>query len=345
MDAWRGRGVTRFGPEAQVKHIGRRFLPREACNVVLGQWGRRNSPPGPQMSGRVASCCSPPATSAMRRGRQYFPRQPMWQGRHRSWPRCDDTAALLRSSEEAWQHWCRVWEVDIDWMRFALLRQDSDGEPGIPARWFDARCCEGSGQSARHLAGNVRDGAWRQYHHQNAGKPFVNGKARLLVVWRPLPDAWSVALERRNGDVSLAACTALRWTVRQPLPTVRCMGRADRQADLRMQERLRCDVHAREEIGLADRMFKNIKVENGAVPPRIFCARFNRADGRPDIAASRRAPQSPHEEQAKFDLVSSGRRRDDPEVGAILRFAVAVLGGTPEFRHPGTAILYTPICR
>ena len=20
-------------------------------------------------------------------------------------------------SEEAWQHWCRVWEVDLDWMR------------------------------------------------------------------------------------------------------------------------------------------------------------------------------------------------------------------------------------
>ena len=40
-------------------------------------------------------------------------------------------------------------------------------------------------------------------------------------------------------------------------------------------------------LGFADRMFKNIKVENGAVSPRTSCASSTAAAGRPDIAGSR----------------------------------------------------------
>src|SRR5262249_6276300 len=49
--------------------------------------------------------------------------------------------------EGAWRHWCRVWEVDYDWMasRFSTYT-GPDGKPvkmmntpGIPStRWFDA---------------------------------------------------------------------------------------------------------------------------------------------------------------------------------------------------------------
>ena len=43
-------------------------------------------------------------------------------------------------------------------------------------------------------------------------------------------------------------------------------------------------------LGFADRMFKNIKVENDAAGrPRTSCARSTAAAGRPAIAASRRS--------------------------------------------------------
>src|SRR5258708_21919340 len=42
-------------------------------------------------------------------------------------------------SEEAWQHWCREWEVDIDWVRSRFASQTLMETPGIPStRWFDA---------------------------------------------------------------------------------------------------------------------------------------------------------------------------------------------------------------
>src|SRR4029078_521436 len=50
-------------------------------------------------------------------------------------------------AEGAWKHWCRVWEVDFEWMtsRFDTIT-GADGKPvkmmntpGIPStRWFDA---------------------------------------------------------------------------------------------------------------------------------------------------------------------------------------------------------------
>ena len=53
-------------------------------------------------------------------------------------------------SEDAWRHWCRVWEVDYDWMTVPLLQQDADGKSGNPQHAL-VRCdvaAEGPGQPA-----------------------------------------------------------------------------------------------------------------------------------------------------------------------------------------------------
>src|SRR2546429_8060773 len=41
--------------------------------------------------------------------------------------------------EGAWKHWCRVWEVDYDWMQSRFDSKQIMEAPGIPStRWFDA---------------------------------------------------------------------------------------------------------------------------------------------------------------------------------------------------------------
>src|SRR5262249_33218717 len=41
--------------------------------------------------------------------------------------------------EGAWKHWCRVWEVDYDWMLSRFDSKQIMEAPGIPStRWFDA---------------------------------------------------------------------------------------------------------------------------------------------------------------------------------------------------------------
>src|SRR5260370_2564564 len=42
-------------------------------------------------------------------------------------------------AEGAWKHWCRVWEVDYDWMRARFDSKEIMEASGIPStRWFDA---------------------------------------------------------------------------------------------------------------------------------------------------------------------------------------------------------------
>src|SRR6201999_2996403 len=42
-------------------------------------------------------------------------------------------------AEEAWRHWCRVWEVDYEWMSSRFPNKKLMETPGITStRWFDA---------------------------------------------------------------------------------------------------------------------------------------------------------------------------------------------------------------
>ena len=73
-------------------------------------------------------------------------------------------------AEEAWRHWCRVWEVDYDWMLSRFVNKTLMETPGIPEHAL-VRCdlaAEEPGQPARHLEGHVHHGAWRQHHYQDA---------------------------------------------------------------------------------------------------------------------------------------------------------------------------------
>ena len=54
-------------------------------------------------------------------------------------------------AEEAWRHWCRVWEVDYEWMKSRFPDKKLMETPGIPStRWFDATlAAEGPGEPAQ----------------------------------------------------------------------------------------------------------------------------------------------------------------------------------------------------
>src|ERR1700760_4636727 len=42
-------------------------------------------------------------------------------------------------TEDAWKHWCRVWEVDYEWMQSRFASKTLMETSGIPStRWFDA---------------------------------------------------------------------------------------------------------------------------------------------------------------------------------------------------------------
>ena len=86
-----------------------------------------------------------------RRRRQYFPRPHQCAGRHRSRPRCDDAAALLRSYRGGLAALVPGLGGRLRLDDVALPSKTLMEAPGIPStRWFDATlAAEGPGQPAR----------------------------------------------------------------------------------------------------------------------------------------------------------------------------------------------------
>jgi formate dehydrogenase major subunit len=94
-------------------------------------------------------------------------------------------------------------------------------------------------------------------------------------------------------------------------------------------------------LGFADLMFKNIKVENGKVSAEDLLREINRGGWSTGYCGQSPERLKAHmRNQAKFDLVTMRAPKDDPEVGGDYYGLPWPCWGTPEFRHPGTPILY-----
>jgi formate dehydrogenase major subunit len=113
-------------------------------------------------------------------------------------------------AEDAWRHWCRVWEVDYEWIKSRFPSKTLMETPGIPStRWFDAtllpkdQVSQPNNVQAMFIMGHGVNTITRM-------PEAVRGieKLELLVVCDPYPTAWSVLSERKNGTYLLPACTS-----------------------------------------------------------------------------------------------------------------------------------------
>src|SRR5207302_7944250 len=94
-------------------------------------------------------------------------------------------------------------------------------------------------------------------------------------------------------------------------------------------------------LGLADKMFKNIKVENNVPLAEDLLREINRGGWSTGYCGQSPERLKAHmKNQAKFDLVTLRAPKDDPEVGGDYYGLPWPCWGKPEVRHPGTPILY-----
>ena len=252
-------------------------------------------------------------------------------------------------AEGAWRHWCRVWEVDYDWMREPLRHRhrrrrqagqdDEHARHPVDALVRRARCRQGSGVAEGQPEGH-------DDHRATAATPspacpeVAKGieKLDLLVVADPHPTTWAVL--SRAQERHLPAADLHQFEMRrlahgvEPLAPV---GRADRQADLRVEGRLRGDVSPRQEARLRR---PDVQEHQGREQPAGRRGHPARDQSRRLVDRLLRpvagAPQGAHEEPgqvrpgdaARAEGRSGDRRR-------LLRPAVAVLGhaGDPASRH------------
>src|ERR1700738_3965627 len=247
-------------------------------------------------------------------------------------------------AEDAWRHWCRVWEVDYDWMQSRFPNKTLMQAPGIPStRWFDAtllpkdQVSQPDNVQAMFIMGHGVNTITRMPEAKRGIE-----KLELLVVCDPYPTAWSVLSERKDGIYLLPACTSfemdgsrtasnrsLQWGEKIVEPVFESKNDYDTMYLLARK------------FGFADQMFKNIKVDNNKVSAEDILREINRGGWSTGYCGQSPERLKAHmKNQAKFDLVTLRAPKDDPEVGGDYYGLPWPCWGTPEFRHPGTPILY-----
>ncbi len=255
--------------------------------------------------------------------------------------------------EGAWRHWGRVWEVEYDWLasRFELGPPGADGKPvkmmetpGIPStRWFDATLLpkEQVGQKdnvkAMFIMGHGGNTVTRM---PEAAKGIE--KLDLLVVADPVPTTWAVLSERKENTYLLPTATSyetsgsrtasnrsLQWGEQIVKPIF------ESKDDLEIMYLLA------KKLGFADKMFKNIKVENNLPLAEDILREINRGGWSTGYCGQSPERLKAHmKNQAKFDLVTLRAPKDLPEIGGDYYGLPWPCWGTPEIRHPGTHTLY-----
>jgi formate dehydrogenase major subunit len=246
--------------------------------------------------------------------------------------------------EGAWKHWCRVWEVDYDWMLSRFDSKQMMETPGIPStRWFDAAMLPKDQVSQKD---NLK--AMMVFGH--GGNTITRmplaaqgiEKLDLLVVVDTVPTTWAALSERKNGTYLLPVGTqfetsgsrtasnrSLQWGEQVVKPIF------EAKDDYEVMYLLA------QKLGFADKMFKNIKVENGRPVPEDILREINRGGWSTGYCGQSPERLKAHmKNQAKFDLVTLRAPKDDPEVGGDYYGLPWPCWGTPEFRHPGTHTLY-----
>jgi len=252
--------------------------------------------------------------------------------------------------EGAWKHWSRVWEVEYDWLasRFEVST-GADGKPikmmetpGIPStRWFDAtmlpkeQVSQKDNLKAMFVMGHGGNTVTRM---PDAAKGIE--KLDLLVVADPVPTTWAVLSERKNDTYLLPICTSYE-----------CNGsRTASNRSLQWGEQITKPVFESKDdnevmyllakkLGFADRMFKNIKVENNVPVAEDILREINRGGWSTGYCGQSPERLKTHmANQKDFDLVTL-RASAGPAKGDYYGLPWPCWG-TPEIKHPGTHTLY-----
>jgi formate dehydrogenase major subunit len=164
----------------------------------------------------------------------------------------------------------------------------------------------------------------------------------LLVVCDPYPTTWSVLSERKNGTYLLPACTSFEMNGSRTASN-RSLQWGEQIVKPIFETKNDYDVMymLARKLGFAEQMFKNIKVENGSVSAEDILREINRGGWSTGYCGQSPERLKAHmANQSKFDLVTLRAPKDDPDIGGDYYGLPWPCWGTPEFKHPGSPILY-----
>lgn len=262
----------------------------------------------------------------------------------------------------AWRHWSRVWEVPYDYFvsrfdavpakggRDARTAEANMAIPGIPStRWFDATMYDAEEIDQRD---NIK--AMIIFGHGGNTVPRMADAQKgmnaldLLVVADPHPTTFAALHDRPDNTYLLPISTQLECagsrtasnrSVQWGEKIVEPIFESDN--DYAVMYRLAA------KLGFSEEMFKNYEMVEGKFSmeptPESILREINRGGWSTGYTGQSPERLKAHmANQDKFDLVTLRAPADEPEVGGDYYGLPWPCWGTPEFRYPGTHVLYNP---
>lgn len=245
-------------------------------------------------------------------------------------------------AEGAWKHFCRVWDVDYEWMKGRFGSKELMEAKGIPTtRWFDAVLAkkddieQPSPLQAMLCFGHGGNTVTRM-------PDMVKGleKLKLLVIADPHPTTFAAIHERRNGTYILPACTQFETSGSRTCSN-RSMQWGEKVVDPIFESKDDYEIMylLARKLGLEKEIFKHITVEGTRPVAEDILREMNRG-----CISTGYTGQSPErlklhmKHQADFDKISM--RADKGPCAGDYYGLPWPCWGHPELKHPGSAILY-----
>jgi formate dehydrogenase major subunit len=249
----------------------------------------------------------------------------------------------------AWAHWSRVWEEDFEWLKSRFDNPKLMNTPGIPStRWHDAtlmpkdKVAQTNPLKCMFVMGHGGNTVTRMPETAKAIAALD-----LLVVADPHPTTWAVLGERKDGTYLLPVATSYE-TNGSRVASNRAMQWGEQIVKPIFESRDDNEIMylLAKKLGFADRMFRNIKVDNNLPSPEDILREINRGGWSTGYCGQSPERLKSHmANQKDFDMrtqmATTGPNKGDyyglpwPCWGAP---DVALPGGKKG--HPGTPILY-----
>jgi formate dehydrogenase major subunit len=258
-------------------------------------------------------------------------------------------------AEGAWQHWARVWDIDYQWLktRFDISRKYDAGNgvmqyamniPGIPvSRWIDGVLETRENLSQRD---NFRAIFFQGHacNSQTRGTEMKNALERLemVVISDPYPTHMAVMSDRKNDTYLLPTSTQFETSGSVTASNRSLQWREKIIEPLYESKPDHVVLHLlAKKLGFADPLFKNIRIVGEEPLIEDILREINR--GTWTIGYTGQSPErlKRHAEHRRTFNTTTLRAEGGPCDGEYYGLPWPCWG-SPEFRHPGTPILYDP---
>jgi formate dehydrogenase major subunit len=358
VDKWNPEEVERVTgvPGEQLKRVAQKFATEKPATIIWCMGATQHTIGTANVRAFCAACLVTGNVGSPGTGANIFRGHTNVQGATDLGLDITTLPLYYGLTEGAWKHWARVWEVEYEWLqsqfdevpakggRKPRTRKENMESPGITStRWFDAVLLPEEQIDQRDFIRAMivmGHGGNTVTRMPDASKALE--KLELLVVADPHPTAYASMSGRRDNTYLLPACTSFEQAGSRTASN-RSLQWGEKIVEPIFESKTDYEIMylLAVKLGYADRMFKNIKVENNVPAAEDLLREINRGGWSTGYCGQSPERLKAHmRNQGKFDLVSLRAPKDVPEVGGDYYGLPWPCWGKPEIRHPGSAILY-----